>query len=103
MKLIEKLVNKYRKQSYKINSETTVLITGACSGIGKQLALNFAENFKCRLVIYDILDQIPTPLSKILKLMVLNNYYNINLKTTNYKNLVPASIIINVMFRNLKK
>jgi len=64
LKIGEKFINKLRRQSYKLNAETTVLITGACSGIGKQLALNFAKNLKCHIIIYDLLTELPKPFGK---------------------------------------
>lgn len=63
LKAIEKVSNKYKKRSYILTSNTNVLITGACSGIGKQLALNFAKNLKCQILILDILPEIPKQLS----------------------------------------
>lgn len=67
LKLLEKIVNNWRKKSCTANSETTVLITGGCSGIGKQLAINFAKNLKCHIIIYDILPELPKEIRMIYK------------------------------------
>lgn len=64
LKVIEQISNKFKKRSYTLGSQTNVLITGACSGIGKQIAINFAKNLKCKIFIYDILPEIPKILSK---------------------------------------
>lgn len=33
----------YRRRGYIINKDTHILITGACMGIGRQIALQFAR------------------------------------------------------------
>ena len=46
-------IQKYKKSKSKICSETVIILTGGCMGIGRQIALNFAEKNKCIIIIID--------------------------------------------------
>lgn len=47
------IILKYKKSKSEITSGTVILITGGCMGIGRQIALNFAEKNKCIIIILD--------------------------------------------------
>lgn len=44
-----------RRTPLQLDSNSVVVITGACHGIGRRTALVLAEKYKCRLVILDIM------------------------------------------------
>ena len=49
----------------QLTSESTVLITGGCLGLGKELALLFASKHHCNVIVYDIRDDLADGISKI--------------------------------------
>ena len=100
LKIGELIINKYRRNNYKLDSNTTILITGACSGLGKQVALNFSKAFKCHIIIFDILNEIPKTICK---------YYGKYLTKLNFqkrkksKKMEERHIILNVILQNMMK
>lgn len=44
-----------KKTPLQLDSNSVVVITGACNGIGRRTALLLAERYKCRIVILDIM------------------------------------------------
>lgn len=42
----------------QLTSESTVLITGGCLGLGRELALLFASKHQCNVIVYDIRDDL---------------------------------------------
>lgn len=51
------VVTIYRRITRKrkvLTPDSTILITGGCMGIGRELALMFASNNKCNIIVYDI-------------------------------------------------
>jgi hypothetical protein len=65
-KLIGYAYGKFYRQNPK--QSDVVLITGGCSGIGRQVALNYARH-KCTVVVWDIavhqFDNISTEITKL--------------------------------------
>ena len=48
------IVRKLIRKRKVLTPDSTVLITGGCMGLGRSLALTFAKNHKCNIIIYDI-------------------------------------------------
>jgi hypothetical protein len=48
------VICRWRRSRYPITRETRILITGACMGIGRLTALQFARKHRCRIIVIDI-------------------------------------------------
>lgn len=59
------IVMRHIGKKKQLTSESTVLITGGCLGLGRELALVFASKHKCNIIIYDIRADLADDLSKI--------------------------------------
>ena len=55
--------SKKQHKKQEIDSNTNILITGGCMGIGYQLALILAQKHKCNLIIIDIKEELSQNLS----------------------------------------
>ena len=77
-----------REQRFKnqkhINKETTILITGGCSGIGRELINLFISLFNCKVINIDILSS-EFPSSKNL---YKDNIININQNISKINNII---------------
>ena len=62
------LIKNIFKKPKIISPSSNVLITGGCMGLGREVALLFASNHKCNVIIYDI----RTELAKDLGIYFLN-------------------------------
>lgn len=51
MHIISKVI--IRKKALKLNSDSVVLLTGGCMGIGKKMAIHLAKTYNCYLIIVD--------------------------------------------------
>jgi len=58
---------KFIKVKKTLSPNSTILITGGCMGLGKEIALNFASNHKCNIIIYDIQTNLSTSLLEEIK------------------------------------
>ena len=62
IKLYHRIINKNLK---KLTNKSVILITGACQGIGRELALLFGKLHKCIIVCWDIRDDLAPKLRKL--------------------------------------
>ena len=52
--LLFKILSHFLKEKLKLDSQSVVLITGGCMGLGRKTALCFASKHKCNIIILDI-------------------------------------------------
>jgi NADPH:quinone reductase-like Zn-dependent oxidoreductase len=50
----EVIISRLKRRRYKITKDTTIVITGASGGIGRQIALNFAKHHKATIIVLDL-------------------------------------------------
>lgn len=48
----------FKKDPVKLDKNSFVVITGACTGIGKQMVLELASNCKCRILVIDVKNEL---------------------------------------------
>lgn len=68
---------KFKKQKY-ISKNTTILITGGCSGIGRELINLFISLFNCKIINIDILSSEFPSLKKLYKDNIINIEQNLS-------------------------
>ena len=42
------------KKKHELTKDSTILITGGCQGLGKELVKKFASEHKCKIIVWDI-------------------------------------------------
>lgn len=95
--LLRYIYRKYRLINQQhINESTTILITGGCLGIGKELIKIFLKKFKCKIINLDIRENEFKKLEEISKelggtiqniLCDISNYDELNLTIKNIKSI----------------
>ena len=68
---------KFKNQKY-ISKDTTILITGGCSGIGRELINLFISLFHCQIINIDILSSEFPSLKNLYKDNIINIEQNIS-------------------------
>ena len=51
--VISYYIKKEERKKKDLNRQSKILITGACKGIGRELALLFARRHNCHIVVFD--------------------------------------------------